>query len=287
MIVILAAPSHGNRGDHMIVFGMRKFCEKYFPGYRLEEFDDSIVKQRSFLSLLKIALRKNDLVFLRGGGSVGDWYIHYEYFIRHLLERFAKYRIVMFPQSVISNTPQGNLERPTAHAYDAHPRFLINTRDDKSLRRQGNASHAKVRLCPDIAMLPPSSVARMRETACCCAFGRQERNVLYLAQRDADSHPATIEIKYGDTAGMTSPLPTGRPKSRNAGADIVEPRIGVDRFHGVIASVSPTSCAAFGHHAITAGIKWLVDLTMCFCAGYRRCPCACRTGDAMRNMRCA
>jgi len=83
-IFIMAAPSHGNRGDHMIVLGMRKFCEKYSPACRLEEFDDSIIQQRSFLSLLKIALRKNDLIFLRGGGSVGDRCIHYEYFIRHL-----------------------------------------------------------------------------------------------------------------------------------------------------------------------------------------------------------
>lgn len=279
MIVIMAAPSHGNRGDHMIVFGMRKFCEKYFPSYRLEEFDDSVVKQRSFLSLLKIALRKNDLIFLRGGGSVGDWYIHYEYFIRHLLERLAKYRVVMFPQSVFfSGTQQGELEKDlTAHAYDAHPRFLINARDETSYETAGEMfSHAKVRLCPDIAMILFTEFRQAeldRSGVLLCL--RPDRNEMFYTDAQREALTAALagryELKYGDTsAGHDIAAADRQAEIEELLRRYSSSRVSVcDRFHGVIASVlTGTPCVAMrsADHKITAGIKWFKDLDYVFFA---------------------
>ena len=279
MIAIMAAPSHGNRGDHMIVFGMRKFCEKYFPSCRLEEFDDSIVKQRSFLSLLKIALRKDDFVFLRGGGSVGDWYIHYEYFIRHLLERYVKYRVVMFPQSVFfSDTPQGNLEKDlTAHAYDTHPRFLINTRDEKSFETaQEMFSHAKVRLCPDIAMLLFTEFRQSeQERSGVLLCLRPDRNEMFYTDTQREALTAALagryELKYGDTsAGHDIAAAARQAEIEELLHRYSSSRVSVcDRFHGVIASVlTGTPCVAMrsADHKITAGIKWFKDLDYVFFA---------------------
>ncbi len=51
---------------------MKKWCETYLSDYAFVEIDDRILDEWFQLSLLKFSVKKHDLIFLRGGGSVGN-----------------------------------------------------------------------------------------------------------------------------------------------------------------------------------------------------------------------
>lgn len=275
----LATPTHDNRGDQMIVFAMKKWCEKYFPDYVYLEYDDGIYKDWSYFSLLKMVIRKRDFIFLRGGGSVGDWYLGYEYFIRHVLESYPNNKIVMFPQSVnFSNTPKGIAEKnETARVYDSHGSFIMNTRDEMSYHQAKEMfHHCKVRLCPDIAMFLIGTYQPMdyeRNGVLLCL--RCDENEIFYNQIERRKMITHLESKYslhfGDTgAGHSISADKREEEIKNLLELFSRSQVAVtDRFHGIISAVlTKTPCVALrsADHKIPAGIKWFSGVNYVFYA---------------------
>ena len=278
-IFILATPTHGNRGDHLIVYAMKKWCETYFSEYTVVEYDDKMFEDWFVLSLLKAVVKNKDFIFLRGGGSVGDWYIDYEYFIRQVLKSFTKNKIVMFPQSVnFSSTPGGQEEKlKTIAAYDSHPDFTLYTRDETSFALANEMfKHAKVRLCPDIAMFLFSSYKPkeyMRDGVLFCL--RPDVNETFYNENERGKMITDVKekyaVKFGDTsAGHNVPGDRRKEEIENLLRLFSESRVSVtDRYHGMISAVlTGTPCVAMrsADHKITAGIKWFEDLDFVFFA---------------------
>ncbi len=275
----LATPTHTNIGDQMIVAGMKKWCETYCPDYAYKEYDDGIYKNWSYFFLLKAVIRKKDLLFLRGGGSVGDWYIGYEYFIRHVLKSYPKNKIVMFPQSVrFSPTPLGEEEKKlTVSAYDSHPDFTLYTRDETSYSLAKEMfGRAKVRLCPDIAMYlfqryPLESVERKGLFLCL----RTDKNETYYRNGErlemTEHLKSVYQVTVGDTsAGHGISAETRDFEIRKLLSHFSKSRAAVtDRFHGVISAViTGTPCVVLrsADHKIVAGMKWFEGLDFVFYA---------------------
>jgi pyruvyl transferase EpsI len=278
-IFIFATPTHGNRGDHLIVYAMKKWCETYLSDNTVVEYEDRLFEDWSALNLLKAAVRKQDFIFLRGGGSVGDWYIDYEYLIRQVLKSFAKNKIVMFPQSVnFSSTPGGREEKlKTTAAYDSHPDFTLYTRDETSFAIANEMfKHAKVRLCPDIAMFlfntyKPKEYTRGGVLFCL----RPDVNETFYNENERGKMITEVKekyaVKFGDTsAGHNVPGDRREEEIEKLLHLFSESRVAVtDRYHGVISAVlTGTPCVALrsADHKITSGIKWFEDLDFVFFA---------------------
>lgn len=274
----LATPTHTNIGDQMIVFGMEKWCEKYLPLYLYKEYDDSIYKDWSFFAFLKLVIKKKDLIFFRGGGSVGDLYIGYEYFIRHVLKSYPKNKIVMFPQSInFSDTPTGCEEkRKTAVAYDAHPDFTLYARDEISFSTaEAMFSHLKVRLCPDIALFllysyQPKQYERKGLFLCL----RTDVEAFY-SEKDLDKLILSLQndytLSFGDTgSGHRIDAAHREAEVENLLGLFSKSKAAVtDRFHGVISAVltgTPVVALRSEDHKIVSGIKWFKDLDYVFYA---------------------
>lgn len=274
----LATPTHTNIGDQMIVFGMENWCKKYLSEYTYMEYDDSIYKDWAYFDILKLVVKKKDLILLRGGGSVGDWYIGYEYFIRYVLKCYPNNKIVMFPQSIrFSSTPEGEREKElTARAYDAHPDFTLYARDESSFALATEMFHrVKVRLCPDIAMFLVNSYQPQS----------YERNGVFLCLRkDAekfysdtqmknmmDTLKQKYEISLGDTGAA---YPVSATQRKTAIDELLslfsKSTVSVtDRFHGVItAALTGTPCVVLrsADHKIVSGMQWFKELDFVFYA---------------------
>ncbi len=278
-IFLFASPTHGNRGDQMIAFSMKKWCEKYFPDCVYTEYDDSILTDWTLLSLIKPVVKRRDIILIRGGGSVGDRYIDYEYFVRFVLKRYTKNKIIMFPQSInFSSTPGGEAEKSeTAEAYDSHPDFTLYTRDEISFALAQNMfTHAKIRLCPDIAMFLFNScrpAPKPRDGVLCCL--RTDVNEIFYNDNIRKQMTEEIEknhpVKLCDTeAGHEIPLNRREEEIEKLLNLFSESSVAVtDRFHGVIGAVlTRTPCVALrsADHKIISGIKWFKDLEYVFFA---------------------
>ncbi|GEM_PF-605034 len=278
-VFLLGSPTHGNRGDQMIVFAMEKWCGEYLKEYIYTEYDSRFLTDMTFLSLLKAAVRKRDVILIRGGGSVGDWYIGYEYFVRFVIKRFPRNKIVTFPQSVnFSDTPKGREEkRLTALSYDSHPDFTLYTRDITSFAIAGEMfSRAKVRLCPDIAMFlfyryPVDAQPRNGVLFCL----RTDKKEIYYTEKQrkhlVDEVGKKYDLLFGDTeAGHIIYPETRESEIRQLLGLFTRSKVAVtDRFHGVIAAVlTNTPCVALrsADHKISSGIKWFENTPSVFFA---------------------
>ncbi len=278
-IFLFASTTSGNRGDHMIVTAMKQWSEKYFPDHVFMEYDDSILLDWSFLRLLKLVVKKRDLILIRGGGSVGDWYIDYEYFVRYLLKRFPKNKVVMFPQSIrFSNTAKGQGEKlKTAAAYDRHPNLTLYARDEQSFEiARAMFEHTKVLLCPDIAMLLFGS---LEDTESCrngvlfCLRSDVQETFYTDSEREAMTQTvkAFYPVDYCDTeAGHRIPLKNREKEIEELLNCFAKSRLAVtDRFHGVISAVlTKTPCLVLrsADHKITSGLRWFKDVDHVFYA---------------------
>lgn len=278
-IFLFASPTSGNRGDHLIATAMKQWSEKYFPNHVFIEYDDGILSDWSVLNLLKRLVKKRDLILIRGGGSVGDWYIDYEYFIRYLLKRFPKNKIVMFPQSIrFSKTAKGREEKlKTAAAYDSHPNLTLYARDEQSFEIAcGMFEHTKVLLCPDIAMLLFGSFEDTKicrnGVLFCLRSDVQER---FYSDHEREAMVQTVKALYPvdfcDTeAGHRIPLENREKEIEELLNCFAKSKVLVtDRFHGVISAVlTKTPCVVLrsADHKIPSGLLWFKDVEPVFYA---------------------
>ncbi len=275
---LLAAPTHNNLGDHMISLGTKKWCLDFLPEYIYKEFDDDIYKDWSHFDLFHLAVRKRDLILLRGGGSIGNRYLGYELFIRRVLETLTDNRVFIFPQSLYFSENEDGLyqEKLTASAYDGHPHLTLCLRDEESyLQAQKIFSKTRIHLCPDMALYLLDFVK---------GYDGPRRGVFLCLRQDGEKHFQNLaeslsetllslgyEINLGDTAAKGRVYQSTR-------AAVVEgflsslaqyQAIVTDRFHGLIAAVltgTPAVVLKSEGHKIPSGIKWFDGCELVFYA---------------------
>lgn len=277
-IFLLASPTHNNMGDQMIACAMAKWSEMYFGEYAYKSFDDGIYKDWAYFDSLRLVIRKRDMIFLRGGGSVGDRYSGYEEFVRYVLKSYPKNKIVMFPQSVFfSHTPTGEKEKAkTAAAYDAHPNFILFTRDEASYAlAKSMLRRTKVSLCPDIAMYlfgiySPEKYERSGVFFCLRIDGENRYSKEQLSAM-IKAVKSSRNVTVGDMGAESKVNNENREAEiKKLLARFSKSRVAVtDRFHGVISAVlTGTPCIALrsADHKIISGIKWFKDLDFVFYA---------------------
>lgn len=278
-VFLFASPTSGNRGDHLIVTAMKKWSEIYFPDRVFIEYDDSILSDWSALNLLKLLVKKRDLILIRGGGSVGDWYIDYEYFVRYLLKHFPKNKLTIFPQSIrFSNTAKGQAEKlKTATAYDDHPDLTLYARDEQSFEiARGMFKRTKVLLCPDIAMLLFGSfedTENCRSGVLFCLRTDAQERFYSDCEREAmvQRVRAFCPVAFCDTeSGHRIPLENREEEIEALLNCFAKSHVAVtDRFHGVISAVlTKTPCLVLrsADHKITSGLRWFKNVDHVFYA---------------------
>ena len=150
-IFYMLIPIHGNLGDQAIAYASKTFLEDKFSDYEIIEINYADTYKYS--KPIKGVLNKDDLIFLHGGGNMGNHYIHEEEARRHIIDKFKDNKIVSFTQTIyFSNDSTGKFElNKTKKVYNSHPNLTIMAREDKSYEKMKfEFKNANIIECPDI-----------------------------------------------------------------------------------------------------------------------------------------
>lgn len=132
-IILFGTSEHGNIGDAAITVGTYEFIKKYYPDYKL--IDISTYEFNDIFEKIKGIVNDNDLIFLQGGGNLGNKYIVEENVRRKVISSFPNNKIVILPQTIyFEDNEDGKRELEISQKiYNNHNSLTIFTRGAKSL----------------------------------------------------------------------------------------------------------------------------------------------------------
>ncbi|MDM1521194.1 polysaccharide pyruvyl transferase family protein [Myroides odoratimimus] len=148
---LLQTPTHTNIGDHAIAEAEIRFLNNNFNNVVIEVNQELVPY---FVKRLKRYVKENDVIFLHGGGNMGDEYI-YEENLRRMVVKVFNNKIVCFPQTIFfSNTSEGDFElKKTQDIFKKHPNVLLIAREEVSFNLMSKLFPSnKVILTPDIVL---------------------------------------------------------------------------------------------------------------------------------------
>lgn len=109
-IFLCLVPHHGNLGDQAIIYATKIFLKDNFSEYKLIEIEGC--KTYDYARAMKKILNRDDLLFLPGGGNMGDLYIVEEEPRRFIIDKYRDNNIISMPQTInFTNSNIGELEK--------------------------------------------------------------------------------------------------------------------------------------------------------------------------------
>lgn len=270
--IIFGIPHHGNLGDNAIAMTEEKFLKDNLKGY-----DIYTVPERNLhlcADKLKKYIKPDDVLFMHGGGNIGDTYERPEKGRRKVIQNFPNNKIIIFPQTVYySDTDLGRKELEISkEIYNNHPDLTMIAREEKSYEfMKKHFTNAKIILTTDIVMyLDKTDLSKKREGAILAL--RTDREKVFTETNKIEAE--NIVKKYYDKISITDTnirdinnniFETEREAildEKFAEFQTAELAI-TDRLHGMIfATITSTPCVAFTNFnfKIKESFKWLQQL---------------------------
>ena len=153
IIYYLDAPDYGNLGDQAIAYAINLFSSRYFPDYQMVELSPGEYARHR--RAIKKSITEDDIIFLTGGGNMGNKYRLFEGVRRIVIQDFPKNTIVVFPQTIdYSDNIWGRLSKKhSAKIYKRNSKLILCAREDFSfISMKSLYPFCKVILCPDIVL---------------------------------------------------------------------------------------------------------------------------------------
>ena len=269
-VVLIGVPHHNNLGDHAITIAERKYLKDNFKEYKYYEISEETLE--TCIEKVKNVIDEEDILFLHGGGNLGDEYLYVEEGRRKVIQLFPNNRIVFFPQTMyFSDTKRGKEElEKSKKIYSQHNKLLIIAREDVSYKRMKEEfKNNKIIKTPDIVTYLDKSDKT-----------KQNRDgLLIILRNDVESNLSKEQIdkiclmskQYFSKIEINDTAKGNGISEKNRDAKIEEmlnkyrksQLVITDRLHGMIfAAITSTPCIALGNynHKIKACSKTLEHL---------------------------
>ncbi|MCI9435358.1 MAG: polysaccharide pyruvyl transferase [Bacilli bacterium] len=152
-IYYLSTPLHGNMGDQAIAEASVKFFIDKFPEYEIIEVYREDVNR--YAKAIKKTLNKDDLIFIHGGGNMGNLYVREEETRRQIINLFKKNRTISMTQTMtFTDDLEGTRElEKTKQIYNNHPNLQLIARERLSYEKmKSEFSNANILINPDIVL---------------------------------------------------------------------------------------------------------------------------------------
>lgn len=271
-IFLVGTPEYGNLGDQIIAVAEFRWLRDYYPYFEIKEFTHETLMKDKKCRLLLSQIRKDDLIFLQGGGNLNDLYLNCEQIRRTVIEKCPENKIVLFQQSVFfSDTQKGRaVKTQMQKIYNGHKNFTLITRENKSFEvAKSIFDSLRVLKYPDMATYLFGKVTAQN--------GTDRNGVLVCIRDDDEKYYSDLQISkmietlkisnsldFTDTNVHRTVSPENRLKEiQNLIDNIAKHKVMVtDRFHGVVFSVlSGIPCVVLrsSDHKIVEGVKWFAD----------------------------
>lgn len=267
---VLDIPEHGNLGDQAIAIAEMAFLKKFFSDYEVLEF--SYYDIPSFINWIKNDYKEGDIVFLHGGGNMGNMYPVEEDTRQKVISKLKDCKIVIFPQTIDFRKDRKNysLLYKSKKIYNNHSKLTLIAREKESYKlMQKYFPKAKVILNPDIVFflsnykLPKLSRDQIVLTIRNDQESRYDFDTITKFYNSMKLEYSTIKIQ--DTVVGHKVNKNDRVLELNslllefARAKFVV----TDRLHGMIlAAITQTPCIVTSalDHKVRGTYEWIKDL---------------------------
>lgn len=268
-IFIFGSPVGGNLGDQAIIVAEKRFLMDNYPNYEIIDIDLS--EYYRHIKFIKKYINNDEVIFLHGGGNLGNQYIHEENIRRDVVRNFPNNKIVLFPQTMyFINDENGKEELENSKKiYGSHPNLTLVSREKISFKlMKENFKNNTIILTPDIVLYLNKSKNKVdRKGALFCMRGDleskftdlQKKEILELLKSNYD------EVKVTDTVVNENITKDKREVKLNekfnefANSELVI----TDRIHGMIfAAITSTPCIALSNYnqKVIGTYEWIKNL---------------------------
>lgn len=267
-IIYLQTPEHGNLGDQAIAIAGQKYLNFKYKNKLIIEF--TFEEYERYKKLIKKLINKEDIIYLHGGGNLGNLYKEIEIQRREIIKTYINNKIVILPQSIFFTDDKfGEKERKvTQTIYNKHKDLHIIARDEKSYKiAKEMFKNNNVYCTPDIVLfledmnLNKTNIERngviftLRQDKEKVLSNEKKEKIVKILNKN------NIEYKQDDTTvNYSINKETRKYEVEHILAKISSAKINItDRFHGVIFSIltsTPVIVFKSLDHKIVEGIKW-------------------------------
>lgn len=271
-IIYTLVPTHGNLGDQAIAFASRRYLQDNFNDYEVIEINCEDTYQYS--KWIKKILNKDDLIFLHGGGNMGNHYVEEENARRYIIENFSDTKIISFTQTMyFSNDEQGRGELAKSEkVYNSHKDLTLIAREEKSYKTMKESfTNCKVILCPDIVLYLnhklESIYDRERNTIMTCLRSDKET---YITQEKKQEFITLLKNKYEKVVISDTVIPEKVNKENRQDTlnklwrQFSKSKVVItDRLHGMIfCAITKTPCIVIRSfdHKVLESYRWISEL---------------------------
>lgn len=179
-IILLNIPSHGNMGDHLICKAEIQFFQDHFKNEKFLYFTTADLYYSAWL--VSTCIKKQDIVYITGGGFLGSIWPQEEYRIQSLLRLLPNNKIIFFPETIYysEDTDSKRLLERAISIYGKHNNLYLSTRDINSYNLAQNQLLSKYKervfFLPDIALYLKIKLNLRREGVLFCLRNDREIN---------------------------------------------------------------------------------------------------------------
>mgnify|MGYP005751245411 CR=1 FL=1 len=265
-IYLIGSEDFGNVGDHQIALSELKFLKQIFPQNTIIELPASIY----FLchNKIKEMIKKDDLIFLTGGGNFGNEYKYAQEIRRDIVGKFRDNYILIFPVTIFyTNDDDGEKEKAIDKKLFNRNNLLILSRDRYSFELSENMfPKAMHKLMPDIVFTEKRELSKNKEGYLFCFRDDLESNLKPEERKYIERYAERQEkkVEWLDTQFKKNISISKRETcldyimKKFSDSELVI----TDRLHGVIFSViNNTPCIALRNYnyKIDGVAEWLSE----------------------------
>ncbi len=268
-IFLLDSPHYGNVGDQAIAYAIKRFAENYFKDFLFVDIQQEDLPH--YIKDLKNKIKPDDIIFMVGGGNMGNRYKIFEAARRLVLNNFKYNKTVIFPQTLdYSNGLFGRLSMLRSKMiYNRHRRLIIMAREESSYKKMHSLyTNCQIILSPDIVLSLKEDISNLQRSGIgICLRSDCEQK---LTEKDK-----TKIYQYVHASGKTVRELSASSKydyiTPDMRSDVVFSKISeisscemliTDRLHTMIfAFLSRTPCIVFNNSngKIKGVFKWISD----------------------------
>ena len=151
--ILFNSPDYPNLGDHAIALAEKMFILKYFEEYDFIEI--SCIQYMKENLRIRSAIKKDDILFITGGGNTGDCYLRIQDMITHIIQTYCDNTIIIAPQSLYFQGGEFSIREMARikSVYESHKKLLIVAREEKTYHLYTTLFNEKIEKAkfPDMA----------------------------------------------------------------------------------------------------------------------------------------
>lgn len=270
-IALIGTEDFGNLGDHHIAVSELEFIRTYFKNYRCLE-----IGAKNYYNNIKIYrkyIKNNTLIFLHGGGNMGEEYGYSENLRQKTVKMFPDNYKFIFPQTIDYKKLDGKIFADAIETYTTDNKVSLFCREEASYEFAKKHMKCKVYLVPDIVLFSKRDSQEKKDSIALCfrndvekVLNESEREKIYMyAKRLSD------DVYYTDTQLKYHVNIRNREKTlRTFMRDLSKNRLVItDRLHGMVfCAITKTPCIVMSNynHKVNGVYQWINSLKFIYFA---------------------